>query len=123
MTYQNIYDYALSLLGETADSAGMDDYLARAPLLLAGIVSRLSELSHMLAPDSPIIAPAASVTLGDDFALDARLMHPAGLMLASELIFDEQPELSASLGERAKSELSRLSGSATTVGSIREVYE
>lgn len=120
MTNTNVFAHALSLIGETEGSLGIDDYSERAPLLLAGIIGELSQVETELGGD--MIVYEASVDMQSEFPLDNRLSLVAAHMLAARLVFDEMPELSAELSSYANKITENVLKDVTDISSIREVY-
>ena len=120
MTNNNIYAYALSLIGETESSLGIDDYGARAPILLAGIIGGLSPFNSELGGEEQDFT--AGVEMTDEFPLDNRLTSAAAHLLAAELILDENPELYATLLASANRMIADAMKKATVTSPIVEVY-
>ncbi len=120
MTYRNIYNTALSLLGEVPGASGLEDYEARAKPLLAMISAELSECSRALGGGEAQVA--VEVSLESSFPLAERLAFVAATRLAARLVFDETPELTKSLDSAAADLLERTMRSATSLESVREVY-
>ena len=92
MTFRNIYEHSLGLLGEDTDGQYSEDYLLRAPYLLALLCCDLSK-SDMDYRESyglevlPYFDKAA-VDLDDEFPLCDVFVPTAVFYLASMLVFD-----------------------------------
>lgn len=122
MTCYDIYLAALTYLGEAEDTPATSDYKKRAPFLLAGVLSELYPIHKALGGEEIEVEKLASLSLDCEFMLNEHLLVAASMRLACLLIFDERPELSAELEKRTNAEKARVSGRATSLESIGEVY-
>ncbi len=107
MLCSQIYKKALRLIGEIEpDDARTEDYLERAPYILANAVSELRRLDayyreafslgeQVLAPDTELCLP-----LSEPFPLSARFVGAVSAYLASILLIDEDSALSDKLYDR-----------------------
>lgn len=104
ITNRDIYNNALSLIGETLESNYLEDYEERAPYIIASVASqtkaidkriRLAEGLESAASFSPVF-----LSLDLDFPLCEQLTFPAALYLASLLVIDEDPDLSVNLYDK-----------------------
>ncbi len=107
MLCSQIYKKALRLIGEIEpDDARTEDYLERAPYILANAVSELRMLDvhyrrafkldeQVLAPDTELCLP-----LSERFPLCARFVYAVSAYLASILLIDEDSTLSDKLYDK-----------------------
>ena len=115
MTFRNIYEHSLGLLGEDLSGSYSEDYLLRAPYLLALLCCDLAsydndyrethgmkQLPHF---DKP------SVNLDEEFPLCNVFVPTAVFYLASMLIFDTDTPRSDNLYEKFCDSLVSLTGS------------
>ena len=107
MTCQKIYEEAMNILGENADSEENEDFEERASYLLASFCVEMSELNRALLPASEEDTEASEekldlsyLPLDAEFPLVNRLSAPACLYLASMLVIDENSVLSDRLYDR-----------------------
>lgn len=101
MLCKDIYKKALRLIGETRpDEARTEDYLERAPYILANAVNDLSRLDIFyrealsLEPQKIKEGTELCLPLSETFPLSRRFVNVACAYLASLLIIDENPTLS-----------------------------
>lgn len=102
MHNRDIYISALRLIGEVSDSN--DDYMERAPYLLAAFCTESAETDiayrreHSLA-DRPY-ASTVYIALDTDFPCADRFAPAAAAYIAAMLVIDENEELSDKLFDR-----------------------
>ena len=107
MLCKSIYKKALRLIGETQpDEARTEDYLERAPYILANAVSDLSRLDVFyrealsLEPQNLKEGTELCLPLSETFPLSKRFVSAASAYLASLLVIDENPTLSDKLYDK-----------------------
>ena len=107
MTCQKIYEEAMNILGENADSEENEDFEERASYLLASFCVEMTELNRALLPSSEDEEESSKekldctyLPLDAEFPLVNRLSAPACLYLASMLVIDENSVLSDRLYDR-----------------------
>ena len=104
MTYRNVFTQALALLGEDTSCNYAADYLARAPFLLATVVSELAEsdaryrASH--GEDGKVAEPADTVDMNGELCLSGIFTPAVVYYLASMLIFDTDEKKSDALYDK-----------------------
>jgi len=98
MLNQDVYDTALKFLSEPGTSPASDDYLGRAPYILAAVYREMDALDRAYRRanglDGAIAPEGLLLPLADDFPLCDRLAPAAAYYLASSLVFDESIDLS-----------------------------
>lgn len=113
MTNRDIYKAALGLASERQASTQNTDYEERACFLLPVVCARCARLDSFwrIANDqAPHSLPeSCSWSLDADFPLSAPFASPASALLASLLVLEENPELSASLSGLCSALLEELS--------------
>ncbi len=104
MLCKNIYKKALRLIGEIRpDEARTEDYLERAPYILANAVADLGRLDifyrEALGLEAQTIKEGTELCLplSETFPLSKRFVGAASAYLASLLLIDENPSLSDKL--------------------------
>ncbi len=119
MTNRDIYEAALSLLAEE-QAEDCEDYEARAPHILAGMINECSELheSYRISHGGEAIACAIVIDLDEDFPLHARFCSAAAMYLAAQLVEIEDAELSDRLFARYAEEVRRIGENIGVGGSI-----
>ena len=104
MICKEIFESALRLLGESAETGDNDDYEERAPYLLASLCTDLCELDSALCRSAGLEPSKAShplwIALESEFPLCARLASAAAFYLAAMLVIDYDEELSDKLYDR-----------------------
>lgn len=104
MTFRNIYDHALSLIGEDLSGQYSEDYLLRAPYLLALLCADLSKSDNDYRESYGIETKPyfdkPSIDFDEEFPLCEVFVPGAVFYLASMLIFDTDPERSDKLYEK-----------------------
>ncbi len=104
MTFRNIYEHSLGLLGEDVSGKYSEDYLFRAPYLLALLCGDLSKSdndyreSYGLEAQPPF--DKTTVELDEEFPLCEVFVPAAVFYLASMLVFDTDTERSDKLYEK-----------------------
>ncbi len=112
MTNRQIYNGALRLLGEVPDTASNEDYLDRAPYLLAAFctenagIDRAYREAHGMSEGE--WQDEVYVELDAEFPLCSRLSVAARTYLAAMLILDENETLSDTLFDRYCGQMARL---------------
>ena len=101
MRCKEIYKKALRLIGETQpDEARTEDYLERAPYILANAVNDLARLDvfyrEAFSLDEQKLSAGTELCLplSEPFPLSKRFVGVAAAYLASLLVIDENPSLS-----------------------------
>ena len=98
MTYRQIYENALRLICETADSTDTSDYEERAGYILATFLGQCApadrqyRVAHQMSLSSPVAL--AHVDLDAAFGLSDVFVTPAQHYLAAMLVMDENEDLS-----------------------------
>ena len=104
MTYRNIFDQALALLGEDTSGSYSEDYLARAPFLLATVISELAESDALYrashGESGAVAETATTVNLNDELCLSDVFAPAVVYYLASMLIFDTDEKKSDTLYDK-----------------------
>ncbi len=104
MTCRNIYELSLALLGEDPGGSYSDDYLVRAPFILAAICSSLAERDSRFRKELDLEEhgeiPIGSIALTEDFPLCREFSTAAAYYLAAMLAFDGDTARSDSLYEK-----------------------
>ena len=113
MKNKDIYNGALRLLSEDPEEWDNDDYLERAPYLIAAFCDENKELDRMYRmanslPEAPESNPVC-VNMTDDFACAPRFSSACCMYVASMLIMDENGELSDKLYDKYSDMMSRIS--------------
>ena len=104
MTFRGIYEHSLGLLGEDVSGKYSEDYLLRAPYLLALLCCDLAKSdndyreSYGLDPQ-PLFDKVA-IDLDEEFPLSEVFVPTAVFYLASMLVFDTDTERSDKLYEK-----------------------
>jgi hypothetical protein len=97
----DIYNKALSFMGDLNDPLGNFDYAERAPYIIASFCSNARSTDKALRKINGLPDTAAfsriSIALLEQFPLCDELVHPASLYLAAMLIADDNPDLSDTL--------------------------
>lgn len=98
MTYQELYDASLALVGEYGTNADTSDYLERAPFLLASGYSECTSLDAVYRRSTGIPSvpypTVVCVTLSDPFPLAEVFALPVTYYLSAMLTIEESEELS-----------------------------
>lgn len=122
MNCYSIFESALALIGISANDNSTADYAKRAVKLLYLVLMKYRSLSTALCGIDHKVYTLIINDLNANYPLEQRTMPCAIFTLASLLILDELPELSAEL-ERRADELAKIMGKeGITVGSITEVH-
>lgn len=104
MTYLNIFTKALSLLGEDTSGNYSDDYLARAPFLLATVTSELAESDALYraatGKSGGVDGMADTVDMNGTFSLSAVFAPAVVYYLAAMLVFDTDEKKSDTLYDK-----------------------
>ena len=107
MLCKSIYKKALRLIGETSpDEARTEDYLERAPYILANAVNDLSRLDVFYREAFGLPAQTKKegtelcLPLSETFPLSKRFVGAVSAYLASLLVIDEDPSLSDKLYDK-----------------------
>ena len=104
MKNRDIYISALHLIGERADAIENEDYIERAPFILAAFCTECAEtdtayrLEKGLAPRES--TSNVSLPIDSDFPCADRFVNAAASYLAAMLVIDENMELSDKLFDR-----------------------
>ena len=97
----DIYNKALSFMGDLNDPLGNFDYSERAPYIIASFCSNAKSADQSLRKINGLPAAPSfsriSLSMLESFPLCDELVHPASLYLAAMLIVDDNPDLSETL--------------------------
>ncbi|MBQ9085591.1 MAG: hypothetical protein IJY47_00220 [Clostridia bacterium] len=127
MKNRDIYENALRLLAQSADSGENEDYEERAPFLIASFCTEAMELDRFLR-ESVGESPAAEfgkvwMELSEEFPLLERLAPIACLYVAAMLVLEENADLSDRLYDLYSQGISAIwNGITSVIDSIKEQY-
>ena len=112
---RDVYNNAISLIGESLQSDYIEDYEERAPYLLASVAYQTLPLDKKIRKAESLGQPESFspvfLALDLDFPLCDHLTFPAALYVASLLVIDEDPDLSDTLYEKYCDTVSSLQAS------------
>lgn len=122
MNCKSIFEAALALIGEPMNDNSTADYAKRAVKLFYLALIKYRSLSTAVCGIDHKLYTLFITTLDSNFPLDQSAMEPVIYYLASLLILDQLPELSAELESKAEQSAKAVEKGLAAVGSIVEVY-
>lgn len=117
MLCNDIYERALTMIGETPDSQGISDYSTRADYLLPGVIAQLANFSDALGVSVDRSSGLLEKTA--DFPLAPSLATAAAKLLASFLIAPEDSDYAELLAEEASASCRSF---AASIEGTKDIY-
>ena len=127
MTNREIYEAALHLLAQPAESGENEDFEERAPFLIAAFCNEVSEVAGwmrgMMGLSDGTSFDRVCLDMDEEFPLPDRFATAAALYVAAMLVLDEDASLSDRLYDRYCDAISSLrNGIPYTNESITDCY-